>query len=96
MNGKRVNCIQCENEFVVSQEELEFLQGRGFDEPRRCPLCRKRKSKSSDHRNPGKRNDKKKPYRLKYEHDVEKPLSPQRMGRVKDNPDDDSDDSEIT
>ena len=94
MNGKRINCIQCENDFVISQEELDFLQARGFDEPRRCPLCRKRKSRSSDQHNTGRRNDKKKHYRMKYENDPEKPVGSQRMGRVKGRSDENSDDDQ--
>jgi len=96
MNGKRVTCIQCDNDFVISEVELDFLQSRGFDEPRRCPLCRKKKSRSSDHPNPGRRSDKKKHYRLKYEEEMERSLGNQRINRVKNKSNYDPDDSEIS
>ena len=36
-------CVQCENIFVVTADEKRRLIERGFDIPKRCPDCRKRK-----------------------------------------------------
>jgi DNA-directed RNA polymerase subunit RPC12/RpoP len=46
MNEKEYCCVQCDMPFLVSVEKLERLQELGFDEPTRCPECRKRKSRS--------------------------------------------------
>ena len=39
-------CVQCEQEFSLSQRERERLALHGLDLPKRCPECRRRKSKS--------------------------------------------------
>lgn len=46
MKAKMLTCIQCENQFILSTAEYERLHYRGFSIPRRCPDCRKRKSKN--------------------------------------------------
>ena len=46
MNENEYICVQCDMPFLVSAEKLEHLQELGFDEPTRCPECRKRKSRS--------------------------------------------------
>ena len=47
MKEKALTCIQCGSPFVVTGEEQEKLSNRGFDIPKRCPDCRKNKSKIS-------------------------------------------------
>jgi len=42
-----LECIQCQNEFEYSGSEQEYHGRMGFDEPRRCPYCRKHKTKAS-------------------------------------------------
>lgn len=39
-------CVQCNNQFSLSSEEYEKLHSRGFALPKRCPACRKNKSKN--------------------------------------------------
>ncbi|UCH23296.1 MAG: zinc-ribbon domain containing protein [Deltaproteobacteria bacterium] len=42
---KVITCIQCDCEFDYTIDEQMYYQLRGFDEPKRCPACRKKKSK---------------------------------------------------
>jgi Zn finger protein HypA/HybF involved in hydrogenase expression len=65
--AKVKECVQCQAEFEISASEMQQLQQRGFDEPRRCPACRRNKSKVAGDREYQKRHDKKKHYRMKYE-----------------------------
>lgn len=43
MKDKSLICIQCGNQFTLTSREQEKLLSRGFDLPKRCPDCRKRK-----------------------------------------------------
>ncbi|MGD9022796.1 MAG: zinc-ribbon domain containing protein [Deltaproteobacteria bacterium] len=45
MKDKIITCIQCGTEFVITAAEQIRLAARGFDRPRRCPECRKKKEK---------------------------------------------------
>jgi len=36
-------CVQCENIFIMTAGEKIRLLEKGFDIPKRCPDCRKRK-----------------------------------------------------
>ena len=45
MKEKLLTCVQCGNEFSVSSEEQKKLFSRGFAVPKRCPYCRKNKSR---------------------------------------------------
>jgi hypothetical protein len=45
MQDKIITCIQCNESFVFSEEEGNRFLTLGFDEPTRCPECRKKKSK---------------------------------------------------
>jgi hypothetical protein len=40
-----LECIQCENEFEYTVSEQEYYERMGFDDPKRCPYCRKHKLK---------------------------------------------------
>lgn len=58
-------CIQCGCEFELNSQQQDYFNSRGFDLPKRCPECRKRKSKNTKiSRHP---EDKKKHFRMKYE-----------------------------
>ena len=48
MDKRILKCIQCGNDFSISGEEMEKLYSRGFAIPKRCPDCRRNKSKISD------------------------------------------------
>lgn len=41
-------CVQCDEEFDFSIQEQEKYEERGYDIPKRCPSCRKHKSRSLD------------------------------------------------
>ena len=43
MKDRVITCIQCEGSFVFTRTEQERFRARGFDEPKRCPECRKKK-----------------------------------------------------
>ena len=66
MKDEFIICIQCENEFVFSVEEQSRYAKMNFDEPKRCPVCRKKRSHISGSDENQYRN-KKKHYRFKYE-----------------------------
>jgi hypothetical protein len=59
MKDKMITCIQCENEFVFSIAEQLRFAARGFDRPKRCPECRKKKDKAIEVNNRGKDKGKK-------------------------------------
>ena len=66
MEDMLITCIQCENEFRFSIEEQQKYQLLGFDEPQRCPDCRKNKSKTIYLPEKCRFKDKKRYYRPKY------------------------------
>lgn len=45
MEDKIIICKDCGEEFVLLVGEQEFYKEKGFDEPKRCPICRKEKKK---------------------------------------------------
>jgi len=45
MEDKNIICIQCGNPFVFTVTQQERFSTLEFDEPRRCPECRKKKVK---------------------------------------------------
>lgn len=45
MKDKILHCIQCESSFVFSVDEQNRYRTSGFDEPKRCPNCRKKRFK---------------------------------------------------
>ena len=38
---KKLRCAQCGQDFVFEAGEQAFFKERGFQEPKRCPRCRK-------------------------------------------------------
>jgi hypothetical protein len=67
MKDKTITCIQCDKAFLFSTSEQEHFSLMGFDEPRRCPGCRKKKSKGEDPDAKRRHTNKKKHFRMKYE-----------------------------
>jgi hypothetical protein len=45
METKFITCVQCNTEFEFIDSEQRYYEERGFDVPKRCPECRKHKSK---------------------------------------------------
>lgn len=62
-----LTCVQCGNDFEFSDTHRNKLDSRGFDAPKRCPVCRKHKNKTAMDENDQRRRDKKKHYRMKYD-----------------------------
>jgi DNA-directed RNA polymerase subunit RPC12/RpoP len=67
MENKTIICIQCETEFEFTIHDQLRYEKMNFDEPRRCPNCRKNKSKTTDSQDI-KRNRKRKLYQPKFEY----------------------------
>lgn len=38
-----LTCIDCKEDFRFSEGEQEFYQSKGFQKPKRCEDCRKKK-----------------------------------------------------
>jgi len=65
---KVIICIQCDCDFDYTIDEQIYYQQRGFDEPMRCPTCRKKKSRYLYPQSIGKNPIKKKyHYKNQYE-----------------------------
>ena len=45
---KSINCMQCGNQFTITSHEQERLLSKGFDLPKRCPVCRKNKNRGAN------------------------------------------------
>lgn len=45
MKDEILDCVQCGGEFVFTVAEQKRVLAKGFDEPKRCPQCRKKKEK---------------------------------------------------
>jgi uncharacterized protein with PIN domain len=65
MQEKIITCVQCNEPFVFSTEEKWRFEALGFDEPTRCPECRKNKNKGGKHDGPWKDKGRKKHARRK-------------------------------
>jgi uncharacterized protein with PIN domain len=48
MENKTIICIQCEEEFEFTVNDQLRYKKMNFDEPRRCPDCRKNKLRRAD------------------------------------------------
>lgn len=47
MESKFITCVQCENEFEFTAGEQKYFRDKGFDDPKRCPVCRRHKSRAN-------------------------------------------------
>jgi NAD-dependent SIR2 family protein deacetylase len=61
-----IACFQCLREFVFPVEEQLRYRHMNFDEPRRCPDCRKKKMRPHAFQNE-RHKHKQKFYRLQFE-----------------------------
>lgn len=52
MQIKVIECVQCRNEFDFTVSQQNYYAKMGFDEPKRCPECRKRKTRLETDANP--------------------------------------------
>ena len=62
-----IDCVQCGSEFELSPAEVDHYISKGFDLPKRCSDCRKKKSRGENDDAFRSQREKKKHYRLKYD-----------------------------
>ena len=59
MKDQEFECVQCNEPFVFTIDEQQKYADMGFDPPKRCPACRKKRTKLSvdqnHHREAGQR-----------------------------------------
>lgn len=72
MKDKILTCVQCGSEFYVTSKEAEKLCSCAFNFPKRCPDCRRNKSKgihedNNDWRGKGKKRNKMRTKRYEWE-----------------------------
>lgn len=48
MQDQTIYCIQCDNPFTFTVAEQKRVNSQGFDAPKRCPECRRKKQKSGN------------------------------------------------
>lgn len=65
MVARIIPCAQCEKPFFVTDAEVELLESRGFDLPRRCTECRRRKWKAANNAGDIRLEDRKRRHRRK-------------------------------
>ena len=71
MKDKICYCIQCDNAFTLTVEEQKRLLDRGFSLPKRCPECRRKKSKLNEADERRKSKEKKKEGRRRKDYDYD-------------------------
>jgi len=67
MEDRTITCIQCDTEFNFTVHEQQRYERMGFDDPKRCSDCRRKKPKLKEHFN-GKGIFDKKLNRAKYQY----------------------------
>lgn len=45
MSDKTLTCAECGEEFTFSDDEQQFFNERGFQEPKRCKPCREKRKR---------------------------------------------------
>ncbi|HIJ54598.1 MAG TPA: hypothetical protein HPQ03_00590 [Deltaproteobacteria bacterium] len=45
MEDQILDCVQCDESFIYTVDEQRKFSSMGFDPPKRCPHCRKNRSK---------------------------------------------------
>ena len=56
MQDKELVCVDRGEKFVFTAKEQEFYASKGFQEPKRCPECRKIKKQQRFNRDENTRN----------------------------------------
>lgn len=57
MQDQILYCVQCESPFSFTVSEQKRLNSQGFDAPKRCPECRKKKQKNASSDNKRKKRN---------------------------------------
>ncbi len=71
MEDKIITCVQCNDSFVFHAKDRQRFISLGFDEPTRCPHCRKNKFKHPKSEDPWKNKGRKKHSRRKNSRDYD-------------------------
>jgi NAD-dependent SIR2 family protein deacetylase len=50
MADKQLSCIDCGKEFTFTEKDQEFYKEKGFEQPKRCWTCRKKKRAANQFR----------------------------------------------
>lgn len=50
MSDKTLKCSECGKEFTFTAGEQEFYASKGFQEPKKCPECRKAAKEARNNR----------------------------------------------
>ena len=50
MADRTLVCNDCQKEYVFTEREQEFYAEKGFEEPKRCPDCRKARKQQKNQR----------------------------------------------
>jgi len=45
MSDKTLTCAECGEDFIFSDDEQQFFNERGFQEPKRCKPCREKRKR---------------------------------------------------
>ncbi|MEK7577570.1 MAG: zinc-ribbon domain containing protein [Patescibacteria group bacterium] len=43
---KTIQCKDCENDFTITDEEIEWYKSKLFDLPKRCSSCREKRKQN--------------------------------------------------
>jgi NAD-dependent SIR2 family protein deacetylase len=44
--AKELACVECDKTFIFQVGEQEFFLKKGYDDPKRCPYCRRLRKQS--------------------------------------------------
>jgi hypothetical protein len=69
MKDKTIECIQCGDAFVFTVSEQKRFLSHGFNIPKRCTECRKKKTKDMETGNGWRSPDKKRRRHRKEDHE---------------------------
>lgn len=50
MEDKILKCLDCDEEFIFTLGEQEFFESNQFQEPKRCPACRRARKQEKNNR----------------------------------------------
>ena len=71
MQEKRIICTQCGNPFVFTVPEQKRFNSLGFDAPKRCAECRKKKMKDGPSRHEVKMKYKRRQARHQWDYAID-------------------------
>lgn len=48
LTDTKINCVDCDTQFVLSLGEQRWFKDKGFSMPKRCPDCRARRKEDRE------------------------------------------------